>query len=91
MNQKEEKAALGNLLRKTLDTLPFNGEKTKLALWAALLAFLQVITGYDFGVAVDPTLTLPISLIAACVFIAHKLLKRKYSGLPSEWGEAMKK
>ena len=78
----------GSLLTQALNTLPFNGEKLKLALWVALLSFLQVLSGLDFGISLDPEISLPISLVAAGAFIVHKVLKRKFGY--DAWGEAIK-
>ena len=79
---------LANLLTKLLNTLPFNGDKTKLALWVALLAFIQVQTGIDLGFGIPADAVLPVSIASAVAFLLHKLLKKKV-GL-DKWGEAIR-
>lgn len=76
---------VGKALVAALNWLPFNGDKTKLALWVAILAAAQVITGYDLGVGVPADLALPASIGAAVLFLLHRLLKDKL-GL-DKWGE----
>lgn len=78
----------GKILTELLNALPFNGEKMKLALWVGLLSALQVLTGIDMGIALDPSITLPVSLIAAGTFLIHKILKRKLGY--DAWGESIK-
>lgn len=86
----------GKAFVSLLNLLPFNGEKTKLAGWVALIAFVQVLTGYDLGIGVDPSIALPVSLTAAVLFFVQRILKGKLGldkygdpKLPAGWGNAI--